>query len=309
MWSHTVGGALAIESIVLFVGLWQIISLSHFDVVHYLILMLYTHTHTLSLSLCVTLLRAFSGQGTLCPMRRRGAAKCDFAHGGIELRVRANKRDRWGRHAGADGGGSVSLDASGGEDTLGAARAIGRIRIENGERDGAGSALISGARGGGGAVGIAGGTRQGKRSKGGVAQRGESGPGCDNGGVYQGRSYGRADGGQGGQPATNLDIAGLHQSPTGRARRLEHVAPEGEAGSFRGPAVFVAADGAALQPLQLPAASDGVYRSVGNGETQLNFGVRVNGDQSHAWSQGSSVEGFSPRPNGHVVQGEAAGDS
>lgn len=243
-------------------------------------------------------------------MRRRGAAKCDFAHGGIELRVRANKRDRWGRHAGADGGGGVSLDASGGEDTLGAARAIGRIRIENGERDGAGSALISGARGGGGAVGMAGGSRQGKRSKGGVAQRGEGGPGGDNGGVYQGRSYGRADGGQGGQSAANLDIAGLHQSPTGRARRLEHVAPEGEAGSFRGPAVFVAADGAALQSSQLPVASDGGYRSAvttSNGEAQLNFGVSANGDQSHAWSQVASVEGFSSRPNGHVH--EDGGDS
>lgn len=256
-------------------------------------------------------------------MRRRGAGKCDFAHGGIELRVRANKRDRWGKHAGADGGGGgVSLDASGGEDTLGAARTIGRMRIENGERDGAGSALVSGARGGGGAVGTAGGSRQGKRSKGGVAQRGESGPSGDNGGVYQGRSYGRADGGKGGQPSANLEIAGLHQSPTGRARRLEHVAPEGEAGSFRGPAVFVAADGAALQPSQLPPASvgrdDGGYRSSvtgygvmmnGNGEAQLNVGVSANGDPSHAWSRGASVEGFSPRPNGHVVEGEAGSDS
>ncbi|CAM9833011.1 unnamed protein product, partial [Laminaria digitata] len=85
----------------------------------------------------------------LCPMRRRGAGKCDFAHGGLELRVRANKRDRWGRHVGSDGGG-VNLDASGGEDTLGAARSIGRIRIENGEKDGAGCATIAGGRGGGG---------------------------------------------------------------------------------------------------------------------------------------------------------------
>ncbi|CAM9998888.1 unnamed protein product, partial [Ectocarpus sp. 12 AP-2014] len=86
-----------------------------------------------------------NSKGMLCPMRRRGAGKCDFAHGGLELRVRANKRDRWGRHVGGsnplDGGGgglNVNLDASGGEDTLGAARSIGRIRVENGEKDGVG---------------------------------------------------------------------------------------------------------------------------------------------------------------------------
>ncbi|CAN0413241.1 unnamed protein product, partial [Hapterophycus canaliculatus] len=93
-----------------------------------------------------------NSKGTLCPMRRRGTGKCDFAHGGLELRVRANKRDRWGRHAVAsaaspDGVAGVNLDASGGEDTLGAARSIGRIRVENGEKDGLG---VGGGGAGGG---------------------------------------------------------------------------------------------------------------------------------------------------------------
>lgn len=135
-------------------------------------------------------------------MRRRGAGKCDFAHGGLELRVRANKRDRWGRHVGGNGGG-VSLDASGGEDTLGAARYIGRIRIENGEKDGAGCAAIAGGRSGGGAGAGGGGTgaggggggvgsRQGKRGKGGGAsQTGDGAGGGGNG------NQGRARGGNG----------------------------------------------------------------------------------------------------------------
>lgn len=126
-------------------------------------------------------------------MRRRGAGKCDFAHGGLELRVRANKRDRWGRQVGPDGG--VSLDASGGEDTLGAARSIGRIRIENGEKDGAGCAIITGGRGGGGGGpgigGGGGGTRQGKRSKGG----GAAAPGGD--GAGGDKNQGRARGSNG----------------------------------------------------------------------------------------------------------------
>ncbi|CAN0069696.1 unnamed protein product, partial [Discosporangium mesarthrocarpum] len=82
--------------------------------------------------------------GMACPMRRRGAGKCDFAHGGIELRVRTNKRDRWGRHVGVDGG-SPNPDASGGEDTLGAARSIGRIRLESGTKDGVISGVVSGS--------------------------------------------------------------------------------------------------------------------------------------------------------------------
>lgn len=107
-------------------------------------------------------------------MRRRGAGKCDFAHGGLELRVRANKRDRWGRHTDADGG-AANLDASGGEDTLGAARSIGRIRMENGTRDGVGSAAVAGSAGGGGSGAAGGG--------GGGGGNGGTGPGSGAGGI------------------------------------------------------------------------------------------------------------------------------
>jgi len=65
--------------------------------------------------------------GTSCPMKKK--SKCDFAHGPLELRVRENRRDRWGK---------VPLDPtlseqqllrfSGGEDVLGAARTIDRTR-------------------------------------------------------------------------------------------------------------------------------------------------------------------------------------
>lgn len=185
-------------------------------------------------------------------MRRRGAGKCDFAHGGIELRVRANKRDRWGRHVGA-GGGGVNLDASGGEDTLGAARSIGRIRIENGERDGAGSAAIAGARGGavGSAGAGAGGTRQGKRTKGGGAQGGDGAVGVS-GGVYQGRPRGSTAAATGDPNAPGINGTGPYQhgatsdsrSPRGRGKKSDGVAANGDASLNNGP-VTVMATGAA----------------------------------------------------------------
>ena len=53
-----------------------------------------------------------------CAMRRRG--KCDFAHGPAELRVKENRKNRWGRYVDRRGG-CDNPNASGGEDTLGAA--------------------------------------------------------------------------------------------------------------------------------------------------------------------------------------------
>lgn len=62
-----------------------------------------------------------------CPMRKKG--KCIFAHGALELRVRENRRDKWGSHrhgsASAAEGAPLSpatMCLSGGEDVLGAAR-------------------------------------------------------------------------------------------------------------------------------------------------------------------------------------------
>lgn len=168
-------------------------------------------------------------------MRRRGAGKCDFAHGGLELRVRANKRDRWGRHVGADGGGA-NFDTSGGEDTLGAARSIGRIRTENGERDGAGSAVIAGGRGGGGSAGAgAGGTRQGKRTKGGGVQGGDGGAGG-------GRPRGGAAASTGDPKSPTLGVAGVPRQRGGiassRSPRRQIAGGEGDvANGDAGPGV------------------------------------------------------------------------
>lgn len=85
--------------------------------------------------------------GTFCPRRRQG--KCDFAHGPFELRVKASRRARWGAaafSASADGwGGRGGVDergdhpnprASGGEDTVGAARSVEQLRIEDGKVEG-----------------------------------------------------------------------------------------------------------------------------------------------------------------------------
>lgn len=193
-------------------------------------------------------------------MRRRGAGKCDFAHGGLELRVRANKRDRWGRHAGADGGG-VSLDASGGEDTLGAARSIGRIRMENGTKDGIGSAAVAGGIGGGGTGGAgASGTRQGKRSKGGGLQGGDAGGGGGGGAGWQGR--GRGSTGGTGDPKT-MGFNGVSPSPQRVVATADSGSPPGQGTrSNRGEAhrefspkregtASVVANGAAGPPSQL----------------------------------------------------------
>jgi Ribonuclease 2-5A len=70
--------------------------------------------------------------GSTCPMRKKG--KCDFAHGPLELRVKETRRDRWGRFQPT----SESLDPatllrlSGGEDVLGAARSIEKVRHAEG---------------------------------------------------------------------------------------------------------------------------------------------------------------------------------
>ncbi len=59
---------------------------------------------------------------TVCPMRKKG--KCVFAHGPLELRVKEARRGKW------NGGSSstTELAASGGEDVLGAARNVSRVR-------------------------------------------------------------------------------------------------------------------------------------------------------------------------------------
>ena len=190
-------------------------------------------------------------------MRRRGASKCDFAHGGIELRVRANKRDRWGRHTGANGDGGVSLDTSGGEDTLGVARSIGRIRVEHGEKDGAGSSLIHGARGGGGgggAAGTAGGVpRQSKRSKSGGTQGGEVSPGGGDSRGYQGRSHDGGGGRLGDHLQSDLDVAGPHQRIGNGGGRSQSRSPRGRRAELvgstppTGPGIIVSEDATARQ--------------------------------------------------------------
>lgn len=71
--------------------------------------------------------------GGTCPMRKKG--KCIFAHGALELRVKDTRRDKWGK---ANNGSNQAtqkaedLNASGGEDVLGAARSIEKIRQEEG---------------------------------------------------------------------------------------------------------------------------------------------------------------------------------
>jgi hypothetical protein len=76
-------------------------------------------------------------------MRKKG--KCIFAHGPIELRVRETRRDRWGINpavglssVGAGSDTSIEqqqlslLRLSGGEDVLGAARSIEKVRVAEG---------------------------------------------------------------------------------------------------------------------------------------------------------------------------------
>jgi Ribonuclease 2-5A len=66
--------------------------------------------------------------GTACPMRRKG--KCVFAHGPLELRCKESRREKWGNRAVAEY--VVDERSSSGEDVLGAARAIEKIRVTEG---------------------------------------------------------------------------------------------------------------------------------------------------------------------------------
>ena len=69
--------------------------------------------------------------GTNCPMRKKG--KCDFAHGPLELRIKETRRDKWGvYHQTLVDGTYDPLRYSGGEDVLGAARSIEKIRVIEG---------------------------------------------------------------------------------------------------------------------------------------------------------------------------------
>lgn len=69
--------------------------------------------------------------GTNCPMRKKG--KCDFAHGPLELRIKETRRDKWGvYHQSLVDGAYDPLRYSGGEDVLGAARSIEKIRVIEG---------------------------------------------------------------------------------------------------------------------------------------------------------------------------------
>jgi hypothetical protein len=70
--------------------------------------------------------------GTNCPMRRKG--KCDFAHGPLELRVKENRRDKWGSipYNPAMANSPDFLRCSGGEDCLTSARSIEKVRVEVG---------------------------------------------------------------------------------------------------------------------------------------------------------------------------------
>jgi hypothetical protein len=69
-------------------------------------------------------------KGTFCPMRRKN--KCIFAHSAVELRVKEAKRHRWGKLVDKDGN-HKNVNASGGEDTVGAAKAIELERKQEGK--------------------------------------------------------------------------------------------------------------------------------------------------------------------------------
>jgi hypothetical protein len=69
-------------------------------------------------------------KGTFCPMRKKN--KCIFAHSAVELRVKPAKRHRWGKLVDKDGN-HKNVNASGGEDTYGAARAIEVERKQEGK--------------------------------------------------------------------------------------------------------------------------------------------------------------------------------
>lgn len=59
-----------------------------------------------------------SSGGIVCPMKKRN--KCIFAHGVMELRLKENRRDRWGNYQSSDA--KISLSFSGGEDAVLAAQ-------------------------------------------------------------------------------------------------------------------------------------------------------------------------------------------
>ena len=64
--------------------------------------------------------------GNSCPMRKKG--KCIFAHGPLELRIKESRKDRWGNFTDYQ----LDMKSSGGEDVLGAARSIEKIRTHEG---------------------------------------------------------------------------------------------------------------------------------------------------------------------------------
>lgn len=70
--------------------------------------------------------------GTACPMRKKG--KCIFAHGPAELRTTEKRRDRWGRVPSSVDQQQQPTDmrSSGGEDVLGGARSIEKVRAVEG---------------------------------------------------------------------------------------------------------------------------------------------------------------------------------
>lgn len=68
--------------------------------------------------------------GTRCPMRKK--KKCIFAHGPVELRVKKGKKNRWGKLV-CEEGNCSNPQASGGEDTYGAARSIEQMREKEGK--------------------------------------------------------------------------------------------------------------------------------------------------------------------------------
>eukprot|EP01038_Epipyxis_sp_PR26KG_P006944 gene6944-9498_t len=77
-----------------------------------------------------------AANGSSCPMRKKG--KCIFAHGPLELRVKETRRDRWGRHAHNNSSNRDMNDLlrlSGGEDVLGAARSIEKVRAQDNMTD------------------------------------------------------------------------------------------------------------------------------------------------------------------------------
>lgn len=264
----------------------------------------------------------------LCPMRRRGAGKCDFAHGGLELRVRANKRDRWGRHVSGPGPGSppdgagpaVNLDASGGEDTLGAARSIGRIRVENGEKDGVGVGGGGGGGGGGGVGGGAGGgggARQGKRNKGG----GSGGGGGAVGGVGTDRSgAGDRDPRASGPSRVNGFVGPRGGGGGGGGQRNRSRSPRGGRGvngdagqEVRPPAASTTATGnsdawppLAQQPSHQAKSAADSYASRESRVDQVVRMIGVNGDASSSAEQGPSrVDGLGGRTPSRLPGGVA----